>query len=68
MGEETQRLIKLVCVPIVELASAIRVPYDTVRGWSSGRADPSPENRTALADFMRQHAKKLVAAADELER
>ena len=67
MGEETQRLIKLVCIPILELAGAIRVPYDTVRGWSSGRADPSPENRQALAKFMRQHAGKLVAAADELE-
>ena len=67
MGEETQGLIKLVCVPIMELAGAIRVPYDTVRGWSSGRADPSPENRKALAKFMRQHAKKLLAAAEELE-
>ena len=67
MGEETQRWIKLACVPIVELSRVLRVPYDTVRGWSSGRADPSPENRQALAKFMRDHAKKLVAAADELE-
>ena len=67
MGEETQRLIKLVCVPIRGLATTLRVPYDTVRGWSSGRADPSPENRQALAKFMREHARKLVAAAEELE-
>jgi len=32
------------------------------------RADPSPENRAALAKFMRLHAKKLVAAAEELEK
>ena len=67
MGEETQDLIKLVCVPILELSRALGVPYDTVRGWSSGRADPSPENREALAKFMRQHAQKLLIAAGELE-
>ncbi len=68
MGEETQRMIKLVCLPIVELSRELQVPYDTVRGWSSGRADnPSPENRKALAAFMRAHAKKLVAAAEQLE-
>ena len=68
MGEETQDLIKLVCVPILELSRVLGVPYDTVRGWSSGRADPSPENREALAKFMRDHAENLIAAAERLEK
>ncbi len=50
-----------------ELADALAVPYDTARGWSSGKTDPSPENRQALAGFMRQHAKQLLEAADSLE-
>ena len=67
MGEDTQNLLKLVCLPIVELSKSLGVPYNTVRSWSSGRIDPSPENRKALGKFMRDHAKKLVAAAEELE-
>ena len=67
MGEITQRVMKLLFVPFQEIANSLGVGYDTVKGWSSGRADPSPENRQALAKFMRQHAKKLVAAAEELE-
>ena len=67
MGETTQRVMKLLFVPFQEIAAALGVGYDTVKGWSSGRADPTLENRQALAKFMRQHAKKLVAAAEELE-
>lgn len=67
MGELTQRLLKLLCLPQSQLSEALGVPYDTVRGWSSGRADPTPDNRKALASFMRRHAEKLLAAADELE-
>ena len=67
MGEVAQRIMKLLFVPLQEIANSLGVGYDTVKGWSSGRADPSPENGKALAKFMRQHAKKLLAAADELE-
>ena len=67
MGEITQRVMKLLVVPFQEIANSLGVGYDTVKGWSSGRADPSPENRKALAAFMRKHAQRLVAAAEELE-
>ncbi len=68
MGEDTQNLLKLICLPIVELSKALAVPYNTVRSWSSGRVDPSPENQQALATFMREHAKKLIEAAERLEK
>lgn len=41
--------------------------HDTAKGWSAVRTDPSPENRQALAAFMREHANKLVAVAEEME-
>ena len=67
MGELTQRVMKLLFVPFQEIATSLGVGYDTVKGWSSGRADPSPDNRKALAAFMRAHAKKLMEAAEELD-
>ena len=66
MGELTQRLLKLLCLPQSQLSESLGVPYDTVRGWSSGRADPTRANRTSLAAFMREHAKRLLGAAAEL--
>ena len=45
----------------------IGVSYDTAKGWCAGRTDPSADNREALAAFMRQHAKKLLVAADEVK-
>ena len=64
MSEATKNLVKLVCLPIKDLSEALGVPYDTVRSWSSGRTDPSPENRAALLRFMGEHAKKLRAAIE----
>ena len=68
MGEDTQNLIKLICLPIIDLSEALGVPYNTVRSWSSGRIDPSPENRQAIAKFMRRHAQKLLIAAPGVEK
>ena len=67
MGQLMQRLIKLVCLPQATLAAELTLSNDTVRSWSAGRTDPSPENRTALAAFMRKHAAELVKLAEELE-
>ena len=67
MGDFIQGAMKLLCLAQNDLAGQLGVPYDTVRGWSSGRADPSADNRLALAEFMRDHARKLIAAAEELE-
>ena len=67
MGELIQGVMKILCLPQAELAQRMGVPYDTVRGWSSRRAEPSPDNRAALAAFMRKHAAELVKLAEELE-
>ena len=67
MGHLIQSAMKILCLPQAELAERMAVPYDTVRGWSSGRADPSPGNRAALAAFVRSHAAELVKLAEELE-
>lgn len=67
MGESTEQALRLLHLPFAEIAAAIGVGYDTVKGWSSGRADPTPENRAALAAFMRGHAGRLERAAEELE-
>ena len=67
MGELIRGLMKVVCLPQAQLSEELGVPYDTVRGWSSGRADPSRENRAVLAAFMRKHAAELLTLAGELE-
>ena len=67
MGDDDRAVLKLVCFSQKDLASVLGVPDTTLRNWSSGRIGIPPESRQPLAKFMRQHAKKLVAAADELE-
>ena len=67
MGDFIQRAMKILCLAQNDLAGQLGVPYDTVRGWSSGRADPSSDNRLALAEFMRGHAAELLKLAEELE-
>lgn len=67
VSEEIQELLKLVSISQKQLAAELGVPYDTVRGWSSGRADPTPENREKLVAFVREHAGRLKEAAEELE-
>ncbi len=67
VSEEIQELLKLVSISQKQLASELGVPYDTVRGWSSGRADPTPENREKLVAFVREHAGRLKEAAEGLE-
>ena len=67
MGTQIRDCLRLINYSLSQLAAALGVSHDTAKGWSAGRTFPSPENRTALAKFMRQHAKKLAAAADELE-
>ena len=67
MGETTEGALDLLHVPFADIATALGVGYDTVKGWSSGRADPTAENRKALASFMRGHAAELLKMADELD-
>ena len=67
MGTQIRDCLRLINYSLAQLSDVLGVSYDTAKGWSAGRTDPSPENQAALAKFMRQHAKKLVAAADELD-
>lgn len=68
MGDQTEKILRLLHVPFAEIASRVGVGYDTVKGWSVGRSDPSPENRVALARFAREHAAELLELADTFER
>ena len=61
-------MLKVICLPLKELAKALGVPYSTARNWSSGRTDLPEKYRAALAAFMRKHAAELVKLAEELER
>jgi DNA-binding transcriptional regulator YiaG len=66
VNDATQHLLKLLAISLREVAEAIDVSHDTIRGWSYGRSAPSPENREKLLNFVREHAQRLDAAADEL--
>lgn len=67
MGEEIRSALRLLCPSLLDVANALGVSHDTARGWSAGRTNPSPENRTALAAYARQRARELERLADSLE-
>lgn len=66
MGEQIRNALRLLCPSLLDVAQALDVSHDTVRGWSAGRTDPSPENRAALATYARKRAKELERLAKEL--
>ncbi len=66
MGDYTKSALRLLHLPLEEIAEGVGVGYDTVKGWSSGRSDPSLENRAALATFMRHHAEEVARVAEEM--
>lgn len=67
MGEEIRSALRLLCPSLLDVANALGVSHDTVKGWSAGRTNPSPENRVALASYARQRAAELLELADTLE-
>lgn len=67
MGEREKEILKLVCLPLKDLAEAIGVSYSKLRNWSVGRTQIPDAHRTALVRFIRRHAKRLEKAADALE-
>lgn len=67
MGEPTEAILRRLHLPYAEIADRLGVGYDTVKGWAVGRSDPSPDNRRALARFVREHAGELLELAEELE-
>lgn len=67
MGKQIRDCLRLINLSLPRLAKALGVSHDTVKGWSAGRTFPTPANRAALAAFMRKHAERLLAAAEELD-
>ena len=67
MGERTKKTLQALCLTLKDVARAVGMSHDSLRGWSAGRTEPSPDNRAALAAFMRTHAARLVKLAEELE-
>jgi len=61
-------LLAHLAISLKDIAKAIDVSHETVRGWSYGRSDPAPENRAKLLAFVRQHRETLAKLAQELER
>jgi transcriptional regulator with XRE-family HTH domain len=66
-GIEVRVVLRVLRPPLQEVASEMGVGYDTVKGWSSGRSRPTPENRRALAEYVRRHAEGLLGLAAQLE-
>ena len=63
MGELTKRALGILSPPLRQVARAVGVSYDTMKGWSAGRTDPSPDNRRALAAYMRSpHERQKTAS------
>ena len=67
MGELVRMTLQQVCISLKHVARGVGVSQDTVKGWSMGRTDPSPENRAALVAFLRAHSEKVAGLADDLE-
>lgn len=67
MGKNIGAVLRILCLSLQDLADELGLSYDTVRGWSARKTEPSPENRAALAAFIRRHAKRLEARAASLE-
>ena len=60
-------MMKLLCLPLKELAEELDTSYSNVRNWSSGAKDIPEKYRRAIAVFMRRHAKRIARAADQME-
>lgn len=67
VSEPTQQLLAQLAISLKEVAEAIGVSYETVRGWSYGRSDPTAENRAKLVAFANEHRKRLNKLARDLE-
>lgn len=67
MGEQEAEALRLVCLTLKDIADALGVPHTTVRNWSAGRVAVPDESRPQLVAFIRQHAERLLTAADDLE-
>jgi len=67
MQPKDRSKLKLVCLPLKELAEELETSYSNVRNWSSGQKEIPDKYRKPLAAFMRKHAKRIDKAAAEME-
>ena len=67
MQPKDRAMLKLVCLPLKELAEELDTSYSNVRNWSSGHKEIPDKYRKPLATFMRKHAKRIHKAASEME-
>jgi hypothetical protein len=67
MQPKDRAMLKLVCLPLKELAVELDTSYSNVRNWSSGHKDIPAQYRRPLAAFMRRHARRIEKAADAME-
>ncbi|MEX2374321.1 MAG: helix-turn-helix transcriptional regulator [Dehalococcoidia bacterium] len=59
MPNSTRDLLAHLAISLKDVAKAIGVSHETVRGWSSGRSEPTPKNREKLLSFVEQHNTRL---------
>jgi hypothetical protein len=57
----------LLSIGLEEIASAIGKTYATVLAYRTGDRNAPPDVRVRLAAFMREHATRVLRAADELD-
>ena len=67
MQPKDRAMLKLVCLPLKELAAELDTSYSNVRNWSSGHKEIPDRYRKPLAAFMRRHAKRIDKAAEAME-
>lgn len=55
----TRRLLSMLTLTLAEISERSGIPLDTLKSWSSGRAEPRSEGRRSLAEWARQHAERI---------
>ena len=68
MPSPTRDLLAHLAISLKDVAEAIGVSQETVRGWSCGRSEPTPQNREKLLTYVEQHKTRLGELAQELRR
>lgn len=68
MPSSIRDLLARLAISRKEVAKAVGVSHDTVRGWASGRSEPTGENREKLLTFVEHHRALLGELAKDLRR
>lgn len=62
-----QKAIEAATPSMRQLAEQAGVNYSTLKAWSAGIRNPSPENARKLADALRQQGGEVSQLAEELK-